>query len=343
MSGFKRYALLLTVLLFQVGAFGQSGDDTMTLVSGEIFHGNLLDIDDSIITFRTRHGSRMYLPFDQIQSMSGAQARSVELRRGETVTGLLSIKERSLVVQFPDAVETINIADVKGVSRIPNPSAQNSAEVETGVFFREGNQSHVDLYARIEIGRVTDSHTWNWEALFALDEADDFPNYARSELEWRGKPYTSWRTFALAGFERDRDAALDARLEAAVGYDYKLLYDNPYKDVRGGIGLGVAHESYDGRNQSTNDTDVDLFLRLIYNSRLRDRLTFSNELRGIPSLTDVGDFRASYDSGLAWSLLDGLELNLQLRIDYDEDPPFADFDQWRAAVGAGVRVRFGTN
>jgi len=351
MSGFKRYALLLTALLFQMGASAQSVNDTLTLVSGEILHGNLLDIEDSIITFRTRHGSRMYLPFDQIQSMSVARIRSISLKSGEPITGLLTMEDRSLRLRPLDAVETtgpgsmkIDIEDVKGVkltSRTPKPSVQNSALVETGVLLREGNQSNIDLYARIEIGRTTEGYSWNWETLFALYESDDFPNYARSEFEWRGDSGTSRTAFAIAGFQRDRDAALDARLQAAVGYDYRLLLDNPYREVRGGIGLGVAYESYDGRNQSIKDTDLDIFLRLIYNSQLRDRLTFSNEWRGIPSLTDGGDFRASYDSGLAWSLLDGLELNLQLRIDYDDNPPFADYDQWRGAVGAGFRVRFG--
>jgi len=355
MSGLKRYAQLFTALLISAGAAAQSSDDTLTLVSGEILRGDLLDISDDVVSFKTRHGSRTYLPFDQIQSLRTAKPRLVTMTSGETIHGQLSVTDRKLILDGEDGVTTIEVANIASVAAFTpsdDPSPGLHASTGTGVLLRNGNQSRVDLYAKIELARIAPQYEWRWETLLALDGGDSFPNFLLSEFEWRGIQRERRDMFVLAGVERDRDAALDSRLYGAVGVDYEWLWDSPKSEFRGGVGLGVTRDALDAngtmrairwrkRDHAHSETDLDLLFRVIYKSQLHDHLTFQDELRVLPSLTNVGDVRASYDSGLAWSLLDGLDLNLQLRIDYDDDPPFEGIDHWRAVVGAGFRVRFG--
>ena len=50
MSGLKRFGLLFTAVLLSAAAGVQSGGDTLTLVSGEILRGDLVDISDGKIS-----------------------------------------------------------------------------------------------------------------------------------------------------------------------------------------------------------------------------------------------------------------------------------------------------
>jgi hypothetical protein len=368
MPGLKRYGLLLTACILAGGAAAQSSNDTLTLVNGEILRGELVDIEDGIVTFHTRHGSRTYLPADQIEAAETDAPRTVEAKDQRSATGRLSIEEGDVRIDARSGPVLFAIADIAHVARVE--AAAETADtssgwefgVGSGVLYRDSNRSNVDLYAHIDLNRSDGWNRWKWSSLFALDDADDFPAYGRSEVSWRNSP--DWGShFALAGVERDQDAAIDARAYAAGGVD-AYAFNRPKHRLLGGIGLGVVYESFDadgpfeGRSEdelrwrirarefgdlpSASDTDLELLLRMIYEAQLHDRLALRDELRVMPSLTDAGDVRASYNSTVAWRLLDNLELNLQLRIDYDDDPPFAEIDRWRAAVGAGVRIRFGT-
>ncbi len=357
MLGMKRYALPLFALLVAAGATAQSVTDTLTLISGEILRGELLEIDDGVVTFRTRHGSRTFLPADQIQAMSTAEPRRVTLNDGRTVTGRLT-KEGE---QFTIASESVSISDVTELERVAKDKSKLAASVESGILFREGDKSRADLYARIELNRNEKWYAWNARTLVALDRGDGFPRYLRSEFDWRKAPGDQRAPFFLASVERDLDSAIAMRAFMAAGLEQRFLAG---ANLRVGAGVGGVYDDFDAgdaigrgtlnevrwrfRNRgfadalSKRDTAVALLLRVMYDTQLTDHLTFQDELRVMPSLSDFGEFRASYDSGLAWALLDGLELNLRLRIDYDDNPPFAGLEQWRAAIGAGLRVRFGT-
>ncbi len=366
MLGLKQYALPFTALLIAAGAVAQSADDTLTLVSGEILRGNLLDIEDGVVTFRTRHGSRTFLPVDQVQSLKTSNARVVTMAGGQSVTGALSMDGKNLIVSAGERQESLDMADVSGIAPVKRSNTGTNstvASIGTGLLFREGNRSSVDLYARIDLDRTAQWYEWNWNTLLALDRADDFPRYFRSEFDWRHTPSETRVPFVLLGLERDLDAAIDVRAFAAAGLEQRFL-KRPLHELHGGVGIGLRYDDIDPEdtlnataldelrwrlrareftgNLSGSSTDIDILFRVIYKAQLHDKLVFYDELRVMPSLTDFGDIRASYDSGLAWSLLDGLELNLQLRIDYDDEPPFAQLDRWRAAVGAGLRIRFGT-
>ncbi len=354
MLGLKRFAPVFVALIVSMGAAAQSTDDSVTLVSGEILRGMLLDIDDDVITFRTRHGTRTYLPSDQIQSMSTVEARVVKTTDGKSAVGRLSKDGDELIVFSEDTTEAMdfsNVTQIEPAAMAERESSTTVSSVETGVLFRDGNRSRVDLYARIELDRTAHRYAWNWNSLIALDGRDHFPAYFRSEFDWQGTPLATRAPFLLLGLERDLDAAIDARAFAATGLEQRLLRQS---NLRAGVGLGLVYESFDGgdlrstrglenvgKSVTSLDTDLDLLLRLIYKTQLTDRLSYHDELRVMPSLTDFGDLRASYDSGLTWALRDGLDVNLQLRIDYDDNPPLSKLDSWRAAIGAGLRVRFG--
>lgn len=368
MSGLMRYGLLFTAVLLSGGAAAQFANDELTLVNGEILRGDLVDIDDGVVLFRTKHGSRTYLPIDQIKRGSVHGKRTIKLKDGSTPSGTVVLRDGEVDVLVDDTISTFNLDDVVAIDVVSGMEGEGrtestiTARVESGILFREGNRSRADLYARIELDRTKDWYAWNWYAMAALDGGDDFLGYLRSEFEWLRGPSDGMTPFALLGVERDRDAALDSRAYAAGGLEHRWL--NRFGgDFRGGVGVGISHEDFDSGAYTENDaleelswrlnerrltgslsksdTDLDLYIRIIYEAQLRDRLAFRDELRVMPSLTDLGDVRASYDSNLAWTLLDGLEMNLQLRIDYDDDPPFAELESWRAAIGAGVRVRFG--
>jgi len=354
----KRNGLLLAAVFVSAAAFAQSNADSLTLVSGETLTGTLVDIDEGLVEFRTRHGSHTYHPIDQIRTGSIVAAREITFADSSRRTGTLSIQDGALMLGAGGRTESIDAKQVIGVKRVKEKAFGQGgmgAGFETGVLLRGGNRSRTDLYARIELNRDTDWYRWNWYATGTLDGSDEFPRYLRSEFEWNRAPSTRVTPFVLAGFARDRDAALDNRLFAAAGIERSWL-DWFGGDVRAGVGIGPTRERFDGdgdlrwriderrlfRDISWTQTELDLYLRIVYEARLRDRLTFRDELRFVPSLTDAGAFRASYDSGFAWKLTDGLELNLRLRIDYDDDPAFESLDEWNAAIGAGVRLQFGT-
>jgi hypothetical protein len=354
----QRYGLLLAAVFWPAVAFAQPVHDSLTLTTGETLTGTLVNIDEGLVEFRTRHGSHTFLPIDQIHRGKVANPRELSFDDSPAQIGALSIIDGVLMLETGDEVSTMDAGQVTGARPVNTPTGQSGTTdfgLESGVLMREANRSRTELYARIELNRDTDWYSWRWYALSTLDGSDDFPRFLRSEFEWNRAPSSSITPFLLAGIERNRDQALDNRVYAAAGVERSWL-GVMGGDIRAGLGVGATRERFDAADElkrrleerrlfhdlSRTDTEIDLYLRIIYQAQLRDRLTFQDELRVMPSLTDAGDFRATYDSGLAWRLTDSLELNLRLRIEYDDDPPYSALDEWNAAVGAGVQMRFGT-
>ncbi len=130
--------------------------------------------------------------------------------------------------------------------------------------------------------------------------------------------------FGQGDFLRDRMANLNARLSAGVGVGYHVIKaPQTTFDVFGGV--GYTYDDYQVATvvaDRTRDTygSANLLLGEESTHKLSDTTAFRQRLVLYPNLRDTGEFRGTFDAGLAVAINKRFSLTATLGYRYSSDP-----------------------
>lgn len=348
-----------------IGAAAASGD-TLTLRNGEVSTGALVYIADGIMMFRTTLAGQMLVNLDQVQalatdsevilSVDGAPATPGRL---VVENGVTRLKDAQGKLSEPIEIPSISQASPRPNALSPKPEPRRSVkpvsglDVETGVLWRTGNKDTTDLFARLSLTYEARDYVLDTDLLLDRADASDFPRMLRADIEWRLQPGSSVQPFAALEVERDTLAALQTRGTLSLGVGRTLLSEAA-QSLSIDLAAGATRAAYDASLAANAKPEyslwgerLDLLDRDELHARLRLRyakLLFGNslleeDLRLYPSLTNLGEFRASSESSLLVPFTPWINLRLHLMLDYESQPEF-QLDHWRTTVGAGIDVHF---
>ena len=357
-------ALLGLVLLFG----GPARADTLELLTGEAFTGELVSIRDGVLTFSTTLAGQMMAPSSQVARVTTSGLFEVALR-GERARFARFVTRRDGIALEARDGEVLRLADGLGTVvtavALPGEPPQSTSNrpdgtwrtaLDTGVHRRMGTQDYTDLFARLALMRRTDAFGFEGDLLVERADPDAWPRWLRADAEWRLGSEASAYPVAAAELTRDTVDALALRGSLSLGIG-KVLLDEGGQQLRGSAGIAGRAETWDQgllegdsprtlrplhryRDDTRNDTELDLRLRLRYAGAWAQRGEFREDLRLYPGLTDPGELRAQSESSLLLPLTARFQLRLDVLVDYQSDPAFRRLDQWRTSVGASLRWDF---
>ncbi|MFA6240667.1 MAG: DUF481 domain-containing protein [Candidatus Hydrogenedentales bacterium] len=362
-------AMALIALFILGGVATLASADTLNLKNGDQIGGNLVEIADGVLVFRTTLAGQMMVPVSQVVSVSTTSDFVIEFKDGTRSTGRISDKGGALefVENKSGKAKPLQLADIANAAKVPARSSKGSdllGFVETGTAYRFGNDNYVALFARLRMGHETDTYYYRGETTFDIADEGRNPRVLRTRHEVTYLPEREVRPLVQVELERDLDEALALRARVTAGVSI-ALYESERDTLEGQFGLSAMHERYDsdewrsldvipedglgrmrariyGASLDEHDDRDDIGLDLSFR---HSRAVFRNsvleeELRLRPSLTDFDEFASSYESRLSVPLTERLHLKLNMRVDFDSSPQYDYLEEWRAAVGAGISWDF---
>lgn len=366
----RKVGLVLLALVIPVLAAA----DTLILRNGDRLNGQLIEIDEGTLVFRTQLAGKMLVPMSQVSAMDTDGAWSLKLKDGGEVAGRFHSKEGVTHIQ-PLASGTTTALDLAAIQNAKphqaathatssNSPAEIDVSAETGAAYHTGTQDHAGLYARLTLKTYHERYELTADTQFGVSGEVEFPSQLRSRIDWTFRPDSDWRPYVLIEANRAPSDAIDLRAQLSLGLGHAVLSSDRH-DLDARVGLAPSYTWFDadswrqwdeapenglGRvkaalyyrsvDTSRHREDVSIDLSLHHLLRLTDTMSLEQELRLLPNITDWDRFRGTYESNLLVPLTQRLELRLNLRVDYDAEPEYRYLDEWRATFGAGIKLDF---
>ncbi|MCC6699619.1 MAG: DUF481 domain-containing protein [Candidatus Hydrogenedentes bacterium] len=360
-------ALLASTLL----AFWAAAD-SITLKDGDQLSGALVELADEVVVFRTELAGTMIVPVSQVTTVVTARDVQCVFKDGGRAVGRLAGGEEGMrfLPAGGEAAVPITPSMLVSVAPVPleappastsPPAPGHNLTMETGSRYVTGNDDYIALYTRLRLRATRDNYLLLTDAQIEFGDTDELPTSGELVATWRLRPDAALSPAVYLGLERDTIETLDLRMTLALGAYHKFL-DSGRHLLEGTLGAAVESEQWNRSRlrgldvfpsssldaewyYRSADAHRDLVdLRLHANARhvlqLFKNAQFEEQLGLYPSLTDLDDWRAAYESRLLFPLTERLQLNLNLSIDYDNRPAYRYLDEWRAAVGAGIEWKF---
>lgn len=352
-----------SIILTLLGLMMASADDTLVLDDGDLLHGKLSQIQDETLVFRTELAGQVIVPVDEVRMITTEKSMIYELTDGRTVPARLVEAEGQhyLIEQQRNTRIPIALADIRKTASLPyetrnqdspsllNPEWERRAEV--GVSGHAGTRDYVAPFAQIALRREAEDFDFSSYLRFEMEDTADFPDHVRAALEWDLHRDRRWfpQIYAVA----DRDLAEGRQLRADVGAGLGgTLHAGRRGVLTGSAGVGIGYEDLDlgdledrgvinrVRDREHHATDLNLRVQLRYTGDLYAGALWEKRLELYPSLTDLGELRARYETALWVPLTPRLRLKLNAMVGYDNERELRGLDEWESSVGASVSVDF---
>jgi putative salt-induced outer membrane protein YdiY len=213
-----------------------------------------------------------------------------------------------------------------------------------GASFSSGNGDSTKANLDAEGVRATaqDKLLFYGRALYGESDdvkTDDFLALgARYDRNLSGRLYG----FGTGEYLRDRPANLSRRLSAGAGLGYHVIKTEPTRwDVFGGVGYSddtyIVPTVVAGELRSSYGR-AELLLGEESTHKLTDTTDFKQRFVVFPNLDDSGEFRATFDAGLAVAMNKTMSLTVTLGYRYNSDPG-TGLEKTDTLLVAGISVK----
>ena len=341
-----------------------AGADSLLLQAGDLLHGQLVQIQDQTVVFRTELAGQLIVPVDEVKTVTANRSMIFELADGRTVPAMLAASDGQQYLVEPERNIRIPVAlaDIRKTASLPytassdndqpsllNPEWDTAAEL--GVSGHIGTRDYIAPYAKLTLRRETDDFDFNGYVRLEMEDTADVPDHVRAALEWDLHRDRRWFPQIYASADRDLAEGRSLRADFGAGVS-GTLYEGTASRLTAAAGLGLGYEDLNvrdlkdrgaiGRIRDTGNTDSELNLRLQlrYTRDLYAGALWEKRLELYPSLTDLGDLRMRYETALWVPLTPRLKLKVNAAVGYDNEPKLRGLHEWESSVGASVSLDF---
>jgi len=353
----KSILLIATInIVFASAAFA----DQVTLKNGDRLTGTIVKSDAENLTLKSDLAGEVKIQWPGIAAMSSNQPLFITLKDGQVIIGTLATAGGRLEVSTTDAGSVAISKDAIASIRSREEQAAFLADVERSRHPRLGDVWTGVTDAGLSLSRGnSDTTAFNFSFLAARTTARDKLTvyatslFARTRDKTTGESTTTAKdirggirydfnitdrifAFGLSDMEHDRFQQLDLRLVLGGGLGVHVKKSEKTRfDLLGG---GTLDQEYftTGPNRRSGEVLVgeELFHALSKTTSFSERLMF------YPNVSDLGDFRATFDATAVTSLTRLLNWQITLSDRYVSNPtPGVKGND--LLLSTGIRLTFG--
>ncbi len=342
------------VLLVSLDAWA----DQVTLKNGDRLSGRIIKSDTSALSIKSDFAGTVAVQWDAVQEISSTQPLHVTSKDGQVLVGTLTTtagkvevdtREAGKVMLVKEAIRAIRSSEEQTayeaeIERLRNPRLTDlwTGSVDAGLSLARGNAETTNYNLATEAARITsrDKISAHFSSLFAKNKTNG-KSQTTANAKRGGIRYDlnlSSRTFAF-GFtelESDQFQRLDIRVVLGGGLGRHVMKtERTALDLFGG-GAFNKEVFATGPRRSSGE----LLTGEEFSYQLANRTFFKERAVLYPNLSQVGEYRLTFDSSVITNLNRWLAWHLTLSDRYLSNP-LPGTKKNDLLLTTGIRVSFG--
>jgi hypothetical protein len=340
--------IFVFILLFCATAFG----DQVVLTNGDRITGVIKKFDDQKLFLSTEYSGDITIKWSAINKVIGDQPLHVERADHEVVTGDAIVSYGpELTVQTASAPVTVESNDIKAIR---SDSEEQKYEKQLhpkltqawlgggnfGIALARGNSETTNFSLGFNAARKTleDKLTIYANSVYSTDGATDSTtaNDIRGGLRYDRDISRRWFGFVSGDFETDAIQSLNLRSVGGSGVGFHAI-NSKAESLDLLAGGAYTREDYDtGLSNDLSSADIGVQ----YSKSLAHGTTITQKAFFLPYLNDLGEYRSTFDLGMATKINKLLTWQVNFNDRYVSNPLIGT-RQNDLLLTTGVGVTFG--
>ena len=306
----------------------------VTLKNGDRLTGTIVSVGDKKLTIKPDYSADpINIDWSAVAQFTSDQPMVVTRTDNHVVSGPVAMQDSSVVVNTPSGTQTVPQTDVSFIrsqadqaayekSLHPGPLEGWAGGGNLGLALARGNSDTTNLALAFNADRKTTTDEWNITAasIYSTSTTNNLTSTTANALggairyDRNITPRLFW--FGLFTGMYDRQQDLDERLSPNGGLGYHLIASKVTTlDILGGIGYTYENYSTGMTNNIINATiGEELTHKFNATTSINERLYF------YPYLNQNGNYRGTFDFGLASKFYHALTWNLNFGDIYNSHP-----------------------
>lgn len=346
---FRRTPILLLVCFVCLALHAEQ----VTLKNGDRVTGTIVNMTDKKLTIKTDYAGVVSIDWDAVSQFSSGQTMVVTRTDKQVVSGAVSTQDSEVTVTTTSGAQQIPKADVAILRSAADQAAYEKSlhpgflEAWTGggsfgLGLARGNSDTTNVTLGFSADRKTTTDEWNITAtsLYSTSTVDDVTTPSANNF-FGGIRYSRNFTKRLFGFGLfaggyDHLQLLDERLSPTGGLGFHAIASKTTTlDILGGIGYTYENYSNGLVNNLVNVTVGEEFAH-----NINDKTAVTENLYFFPYLNDTGNYRGTFNFGVASKFYKALAWNVNFGDIYNSIPVPGKKDN-DLVLTTGIGVTFG--
>ncbi|EED31082.1 conserved hypothetical protein [gamma proteobacterium NOR5-3] len=289
-----------------------------------VMRGELKHLDRGQLYFKTPGTDTISIEWAHVDRVSSSKTFEIEFDNGDIMLG---------VVEPTESPSQLSIRNYAGARLAALSSVVRLTEIDEKVRDRfDGtasaglNLTQQNSYESYNLGLDLTYNTLKYVSSLDLssniNRSDDTATSEQSSLQikssriWKKRRYTG----GLLSFSRNQDLGIDLRSSLGITVGKTLRHTNSQIfNVEGG--LLFTKEEIAGSSDSENSREAYLGAHYEWFTFDEPNIDLTTELVVIPSLTQSGRVRGSFNLTLKWEIVNDLYWRISYQQNADSDPP----------------------
>lgn len=305
----------------------------VTLKNGDRLTGTIVSLSDKKLTVKPDYSDPIAIDWDAVAQFSSDQPMVVTRTDNQVVSGTVTAQESSVVVNTTSGTQTIPQSDVAVIrSQADQAAYEHSLHPgfledwtgggSFGFALARGNSDTTNVALGFNADRKTSTDEWNVfiASLYTTSTADNVTSTTANTLGGaiRYDHNLTKRLFAFGLFAGMYDdlQGLNERLSPNGGLGVHIIASKDTTlDVLGGF--GYTYENYVG-GLVNNFINADI--GEVFSHNFTPNTAVNEKLFFYPYLNDAGNYRGTFDFGVASKFYHALTWNLNFGDIYNSQP-----------------------
>lgn len=354
----KRTVIFVLTCVLLLGNTLSVFADQIVLKNGDRISGKILKKDGDKIVIETESAGTITILWAAVDKVSSDAPLNLELTDGQLIKGTVATVEDNVEVETADAGKVVvekekittarNDAEqekfVEERDRMLNPSFGDlwTGSADVGYSMTAGNSKTSAFTAGIRASRETtkDKISVYANAIQASNSTTGV-NVTTAKALWFGGRYDynineKLFAFGSADFEMDAPQLLDLRMVFGGGFGYRAIRNERTQlDLFGGA---AYNREYYKTSLRRNSAEIMIGDELKH--KVNSRMNLTQRLVVYPNVSDLGRFRAQFDSSLLTDINGWLGWHVTVGDRFNSDPVIGAKKN-DLFLSTGIRVSFG--
>jgi hypothetical protein len=330
----RRTIALVLAVIAPAAAWGQGRTDVVTLLNGDRFTGEIMDLNRGRLELKTDDVGTIQIEWDKVATIVAMREFEVETSDGRRMLGpLVAATGRVVEIVTVDGNLSLPMTEVTRITPIGASFwAKLEGSVDAGfTYTRSSGIAQTTLnsntvYRRPAfLFRLTSYATLTQRSDGAAD--DDRAAVEFSYLRYRG------RRLLIAGLTSlESNESLGLELRTQVGGLVGVRLVNTNRAQVGVLGGLVVNDEHGIDTDSTQNVEGALSFRASYYTYDRPKTDLDGDFQYYPNLSNWGRQRVQMNSNLRRELWKDFFVSLNVFYTFDSDPPNPDAEHTDTGV-----------
>ena len=302
--------------------------DEIRFKNGNRLTGKILHLTDGKMLLKTDIAGDITIDLANIQTLSSDEPVTITLNDDTSFRQRLLSAENGRFSVPGDATITsqeFSVSDIVSINPPAKPVPKWTGDLSLGITSMHGNTTTNSVTGSANLSKRTEKDRITVNADYAKSTQKNKDTGEKETIEdwWRTKAkYDYFFSKKMYGYtelryEKDSIANLDRRVVVSLGGGYQWT-ETEITKFSTEAGLASLYEKFD--NQTESNSDITVQLGYNFERKLRDNITFRNNLSYYPAIKKISDYYLTTTAEVRADLAKNFFANFKTIFNFDNTP-----------------------